>query len=313
MPGPVLSEAGRTALEARGLAYGFVGVACFSLTLPATRVAVADLDATVVGLGRALVAAVLAAVFLAATRSRLPAGAQVRSLGIVAAGVVVGFPFLSAWAMQRVPAAHGAVVLGLLPLATAVAGVLRAGERPSRAFWIASCAGSAAVVAFALVAGGGQAHAADLALAGAVVAAALGYAEGGRLAREIGAAQVICWALLLSAPFLAVPVGLAVRRHGLDASPAAWLGFAYVSVVSMFLGFFAWYRGLALGGIARVGQMQLLQPFLTIFASAALLGESVTATTLGFAVAVLACVAVGRKAAVARPDGAPASVRGRRR
>jgi len=289
-----------TSPESSGLFWGFVGVACFSLTLPATRVAVADLDPTIVGLGRAVVASVLALLFLLFSRQPFPSREQFKSLLITAAGVVVGFPLLSAWAIHRVPAIHGAIVLGLLPLATAVAGVLRAGERPSGAFWVASCVGSATVVVFALVTGGGTAHIADVALAGAVVAAALGYAEGGRLAREMGGAQVICWALLVSAPFLLLPVGLAIYHHGLSATPAAWLGFAYVSAVSMFLGFFAWYKGLSLGGIARVGQIQLLQPFLTIFASALLLGERVTLVTIGFALAVVACVAVGRNATVSR-------------
>ena len=286
--------------ETLGLIYGFIGVFCFSLTLPATRAAVADIDPTIVGLGRALVAGVLASIFLFASRRPVPSRTQFKSLFIVAAGVVVGFPLLSAWAIHQVPATHGAIVLGLLPLATAVAGVLRANERPSHAFWVAGFIGSATVVTFALVTGGGKAHIADLALVAAVIAAALGYAEGGRLARELSGAQVICWALLISAPFLLVPVALAVYQHGLSASPTAWLGFAYVSVVSMFLGFFAWYRGLALGGIARVGQIQLLQPFLTIFASALLLGEKVTMVTIGFALTIVACVAIGRKAAVSR-------------
>lgn len=282
--------------------YGIVGVFCFSLTLPATRAAVADIDPTIIGLGRALVASVLALLFLLFRRQPVPSRAQFKGLFIVAAGVVVGFPLLSAWAIQQVPSTHGAIVLGLLPLATAIAGALRGGERPSRAFWVASFAGSALVIAFAVVSGGGQAHIADIALVAAVIAAAWGYAEGARLARELSGAQVICWALLISAPFLLLPVGWAIYEHGLSASPAAWLGFAYVSIVSMFLGFLAWYHGMALGGIARVGQLQLLQPFLTIFASALLLGEKVTPVTIGFATAIVACVALGRKAVVSRPS-----------
>jgi drug/metabolite transporter (DMT)-like permease len=174
--------------EALGQLYGFVGVCCFSLTLPATRAAV--------GLGRALVAGVLARLFLRAGRHQLPSCRQFKSLLITAAGVV-GFPLLSAWALQRVPAAHGAIVFGLMPLATAAAGSLRAGERPSGKFRLAAGAGSATVVAFALVGGGGGMSVADLVLVGATALAALGYAEGGRLARELGGAQVICWALTL--------------------------------------------------------------------------------------------------------------------
>ena len=283
--------------ETKGMAYGLVGVLAFSLSLPMTRLAVAGLSATVVGLGRALVAASLALVLLRITRSPWPDPRQLPGLVIVALGVVVGFPLLSAWAMQRVPAAHGAVVVGLLPLATALAGVVRAGERPAPRFWLLSLLGTGLVVGYVLLSSGGQPQVADLWLLGAVVAAAVGYAEGGRLARELGGWQVICWALLLAAPVLAGPVAWDVWQHGLHASPTAWVGFAYVSGVSMFLGFFAWYHGLALGGVARVGQIQLLQPFLTIVASAVLLGERVSPGTYGVALLVVAVVAIGRRSA----------------
>lgn len=287
--------------ETTGLLYGLLGVLGFSLTLPATRLAVAELDPTFVGLGRAIVAALLAAIVLRATRQRLPERQYLRPLITVACGVVVGFPLLSAWALRQVPASHGAVMLGLLPLATAIAGVFRAGERPSWSFWAASGTGSALVVAFALLSGGGALHSADLALLGAVVAAALGYAEGGRLARVLGSWQVICWALLIAAPVLLIPVIWSAAVHGLHASWTAWACFGYVSVVSMLLGFFAWYRGLALGGIARVGQVQLLQPFFTLAASALFLGEMITPTMIIVALLVALIVAIGRKATIQRP------------
>lgn len=286
--------------ETLGLAYGFLGVLGFSLTLPATRVAVAFLDPVVVGLGRAFVAGILAVATLWATRQPLPSRKQLGSLAIVAAGVILGFPLLSAWAMQRLPAAHGAVVLGLLPLATAIMGAVRAGDRPSRGFWLASMVGSTTVVIFAVISGAGQIQGADIALLGAGVAAAVGYAEGGRLARVLGGWQTISWALVLAAPVVALPVAIAVLQHGIVASPVAWLGFAYVSIVSQFLAFFAWYHGLALGGVARVGQIQLLQPFLTILASTLLLGEKITPITLGATCLVVASVALGRQAPVKR-------------
>ncbi len=282
----------------QGLIYGLIGVAAFSLTLPATRIAVAELDATIVGLGRAIAAALLAGIVLAVGRQRFPGVAALPRLAVVALGIIVGFPWLSAWAMQYVPAIHGAVVIGLLPLSTAVFAALRAGERPSGLFWLATATGSAAVVVYAAFSGGGTLHVADLALLGAVVSAGLGYAEGARLARTLGGLQVISWALVLAAPVLAVPVGLAVAAHGLHAGAAAWSGFAYVSVFSMYLGFFAWYRGLVRGGIARVGQLQLLQPFLTIGAAAALLGEPLSAGALIAAAVVVGCVAIGRRARV---------------
>lgn len=287
--------------ETAGLWYGLLGVLSFSLTLPATRVAVAALDPTVVGLGRALLAALVAGLLLTATRQRRPSRAEWRSLAIVACGVILGFPFLSAWALRQVPAAHGAIVIGLLPLATALVATLRGGERPSRMFWLAGLAGSAAVVGFALISGAGGLHAADLALLGAVAAGAVGYAEGGRLARSLGGWQVICWALVLAAPFISLPVGLALWQHGAAAPPLAWLCFGYVALISQLFGFFAWYHGLALGGVARVSQLQLLQPFLTLVASALLLGEHVTLATIGVALVVVAAVAVGRRAPVARP------------
>jgi drug/metabolite transporter (DMT)-like permease len=287
--------------ETAGMLYGFIGMLAFSLTFPATRTAVAYLDPSVVGLGRALVAAVLAAVLLAATRQQLPSRAQVGSLLVVASGVILGFPFLSAWALRQVPSAHGAIMIGLLPLATALVAAVRGGERPAPLFWIASVVGSAVVVGFAFYTGAGQLQLADLALLGAVAAGAVGYAEGGRLSRTLGGWQVISWALVIAAPVISVPVAIAAWQHGLAAPPVAWLGFGYVAVVSQFLGFFAWYHGLALGGVARVSQLQLLQPFLTLLASALLLLELVTLATVLAALVVVATVAVGRKAAVARP------------
>ncbi len=279
----------------RGLLYGLIGVACFSLTLPATRVAVSGLDPVFVGLGRAVVAAILAGGTLLVLRVRWPGRAVLRSLAVVAAGVVVGFPLFSAWAMRHVPAAHGAVVIGILPLATALAGAWLAHERPTPVFWLCSVAGSAVVVGFAVWQGGGAPQPADGLLLAAVAAAAIGYAEGGRLARSLPGWQVISWALVLSAPVVLAVTLVATGGRVPAATPAAWAGFAYVSVISMFVGFFAWYRGLALGGIAVVGQTQLLQPFLTLFASALLLGEPLEPATFVAAGLVIAAIAVGRR------------------
>jgi drug/metabolite transporter (DMT)-like permease len=243
----------------------------------------------------------LSVVLLWTTGQRWPARRYLPSLGIVAAGVILGFPLLSAWALRRVPATHGAIVLGLLPLATTAAAAWRASERPSRRFWVTSAIGSCAVVGYAILSSGaGRPQIEDLALLGAVVAAALGYAEGGRLARDLGGWQVISWALVLAAPFIAIPVALVVRRHGLLGPPIAWACFGYVAIISQLLAFFAWYRGLALGGVARVGQVQLLQPFFTIAAAALLLGEHVSLLTGVALLAVVASVAIGRKAAIAR-------------
>jgi len=288
--------------EGGGLLLGFIGVAVFSLTLPVTRLAMADSDPVVFGLGRSLLAGTVAAAILLATRQRRPRGGEWRALAIVAAGVIFGFPLLSAWGMQRVPAAHGGVVLGILPLATAMAGAFLLRERPSPGFWLVSLAGGAAVVGFSLLRGGGGLGQGlgYWALLGSVACAAIGYAEGARLSRSLGGWQVICWALVLSFPLLLVPVVPAALAHGLPGSPESWAAFVYVALMSQLFGFFAWYRGLALGGVARVSQVQLLQTFLTIAASALLLGEAIDAMTLGFAVFVVASVAIGRRMPVRR-------------
>jgi len=286
--------------ETRGMWLGTIGVAIFSLTLPFTRMAVAELNPVLVALGRAVVAALASALLLWWLDAPRPTRTQLRALIVTALGVVIGFPVLSSIAMRYVPASHGAIVIGVLPLATAVFGALRFGERPSLAFWLSALAGSALVVAFAVWQGGGALHAADLALFGAVVAAAMGYAEGGRLSQSMGGQQVISWALVLSMPVL-LPVTLWLCWHyGVEASPRAWIGFGYVSIFSMFIGFFFWYKGLALGGIARVGQVQLVQPFLTLIGAALILGETLDARNFLFAIAVIAVVAVGRRTAIRR-------------
>lgn len=288
--------------EARGLAWGFLGVALFSLTLPATRAAVAHLDPAFVALGRALLAAACAAVVLAITRTRPPSGKEWRLLALSAAGVVFGFPLFTTWAMQHVPASHGAVVLAVLPLATASAGAVVARERPSGRFWAVGIAGSLVVVAFALREGGGEIGAADLALLAAVLSAAFGYALGARAAASLGGWQAISWSLVLCIPLLAPAVLMNLPTAPREVPASAWTGFLYVALVSQYVGFFAWYRGLALGGIARVGQMQLLQPFLTIAASALLVAEALRAEVVGFALVVVALVAIGRRMPVRRPS-----------
>jgi drug/metabolite transporter (DMT)-like permease len=284
-----------------GVAIGALGILGFSFSLPATRLAVADLDPWLVAFGRATVAALLAVAYLRATRAPRPTARQARSLAIVALGVVVGFPLFTSLALESETAAHGAVMIAILPAATAVAAVVRAGERPSRRFWLASAAGLATVLAFVAATTGGELttsgpQVADLYLLAAIALCGIGYAEGGALSRTLGAAPTICWALVLSAPLTATVAGFAAATTGLQAGPTAWLGFAYVSVVSMFLGFFAWYAGLARGGVARVGQIQLAQPVLTLGWSALLLGESVTALTVATALAVLASVAATQRA-----------------
>jgi drug/metabolite transporter (DMT)-like permease len=284
--------------ERLGLMMGFLGVVVFSLTLPATRRAVQELAPEVVGLGRTIPAALLALVSVAAYR-RLPASRDLPAVALCAAGVVFGFPFFSALAMRSVDASHGAVVLAVLPLLTAAAGALIAGERPSLGFWLWATLGGATVLVFALLRSESGLRAGDLYLLIAALLAAVGYGFGGRLARSAPGLLVIAWALSLSLPVL-VPVGLWLwPAVNWQASATAWACFAYVAVMSQFLGFFFWYRGLALGGVARVGQVQLLQTFLTLAASVAFLRERIDAMTVGFAVLTLLFVWLAGRARVA--------------
>lgn len=281
----------------RGLVLGTIGVVAFSMSLPATRAAVADLDPFFVAFGRAAGAAVLALGYLWLVRAPRPTRAQLGRLALVSLGVVLGFPLLTSFAMVTQTSAHGAVVIACMPLATAVLAVFRAGERPHGEFWVAGGLGLLAVLAFIVLAGGagGGLNAADLFLLGAVLLGALGYAEGGVLARELGGARTICWALVITLP-LTLPgtlltAGTADGIAGFGAvGVEAWLGFGYVTLVSTLLGFFAWYAGLARGGVAKIGQVQLLQPVLTLGWSALLLGEHVSALAVVAATAVLGCV-----------------------
>ncbi|MDB5073561.1 MAG: hypothetical protein JWM87_4672 [Candidatus Eremiobacteraeota bacterium] len=282
-----------------GLLLGFIGVLCFSLTLPATRVAVPELGAVVVGLGRAVVAAALAGLLLALRREPFPKSHAV-AIVTTGLGVVIAFPLLSALALRTVPAVHGAVIVGFLPAATAVWATLRGGERPSGFFWLVTGLGLAAIVAFAGVQGAGSLQVPDVLLFFAVALGAYGYAEGARVSRELGGWRVICWALVLTAPVLVLPVGYdIVRQGGLHADAAAWTGFAYVATVSMFLGFFAWYAGLARGGIARVGQLQLIQLPLTALWGVVLLREHLSGATVVTGLIVVASAAVAVRLRVA--------------
>ncbi len=286
--------------ETKGMWLGAIGIAIFSLTLPFTRLAVADLNPVLMALGRAVVAASCASVLLWWTNAPRPNKKQIKSLLITAAGVVIGFPVFTSIAMSQIHASHGAIMLGILPLATALFGALRFGERPSLGFWITGVIGTVLVATFSLQEGGGSLQLGDIAMFVAVIAASMGYAEGGRLSQSMGGQQVISWALVLSMPIVLPSTIWLAFHYGVQASASAWIGFAYVSLFSMFIGFFFWYKGLALGGIARVGQVQLIQPFLTLLGAALILGESLEIRTFLFAFAIIAVVAVGRKMAIKR-------------
>ena len=273
-----------------GWGSGFLGVCIFSASLPATRVAVGGFTPLFLTSARACIAALLGAILLRAFREPRPRREDLGSLAIVALGVVVGFPLLTALALRHVTAAHSIVFIGLLPLATAVFGVLRGGERPRAPFWLFSGVGSATVAGFALSQGGWGSATGDALMAGAVLLCGLGYAEGANLSRRLGGWQVISWALVLSLPATGA-VALVTLPGGWDGiGVPAWIGLAYVSVFSMLVGFVFWYRGLALGGIAGVGQLQLLQPFLGLALAGLLLGEPVAWSMVAATGLVVLCV-----------------------
>ncbi|GAB2864728.1 DMT family transporter [Pseudoduganella ginsengisoli] len=295
---PTIATTSRLSDETTGMLLGLAGVAIFSMTLPFTRMAVAGFDPAFVALGRALAAATLAALWLAWNRAPLPPRAAWKPLAWVALGCVVGFPWLTSMAMRSLPASHGAVLIGMLPLATAAYAALRGYEKPSPAFWLMAAIGTALVAGFALLQSGGTFHLADLAVFAAVLLGAAGYAEGGKLSKTMGGERVISWALILSVPVVLPAVAWLVWRDGAAIAAAGWkpwTGFAYISVFSMYIGFFFWYRGMALGGVARVGQVQLLQPFLTMAGAALVLSETISLSNILFALAVISVVATGRR------------------
>jgi drug/metabolite transporter (DMT)-like permease len=297
MPGLSISTTS-TSDATRGLLLGVAGVVMFALSIPMTRLAggseaAPQLDPAFVAFGRAVVAGLLSLAYLLITGVRRPRGREWRLMAFTAGGVVFGWPLLSGLAVRHVDAVHAAVVSGVLPLATAVIAALALRQRPSAGFWACTLAGLALVVGFAAWRGAGGLEMADGLLLGAVVCASAGYVSGARLTAGMSAEQVICWVLVLSLP-ITVPLAVMTRPTA-PVAPSAWAGFAYVSLFSMWIGFFAWYRGLALGGTLRVSQVQVLQPFLSMLFAVPLLGERLDAMTVVFAAAVLAVVWLGKR------------------
>ena len=288
----------------KGLWLGLLGIVIFSVTLPMTRLAVGTPDApqmsgAFIAFGRAVVAAGLSAVFLLATRAPLPQRQHWLPLAMTALGVVFGFPLFTSIAMRYVEAVHASVIVGVLPLATAAVGALLHRQRPSKGFWLCAALGSAMVVTFAVLRSGNTPGAglsiqfADVLLLAAMLCAAVGYGYGGRLSQQMRAEHVICWALVISLP-LTVPLALLTYPTA-PLKAVTWAAFGYVAVFSMWLGFFAWYRGLALAGTVRVSQVQLVQPFMSMLFAVPLLGERLDAVTVGFGLAVIATVLIGKK------------------
>ena len=280
---------------ASGWINGLVGVVIFSGSLPATRVAVQGFEPVFLTSARAVIAALVGALLLVLLRQKRPQRADLVPLALVAGGVVVGFPLLTAVALRSITSAHSIVFIGLLPLATALFAVLRGGERPKPLFWLFSGLGSLAVAGFALTQSGGGAIEGDFLMLAAVIVCGLGYAEGAKLSRRLGGWQVISWALILALPVLAVTGALSFPKTLGDVGTPAWMGLAYVSLFSMLIGFIFWYRGLAIGGTAAVGQLQLIQPFLGLLLAGLLLGEAVSPAMAAATLVVVLCVAGARR------------------
>lgn len=281
--------------SASGWGNGLLGVIIFSGSLPATRVAVGGFSALFLTSVRAVIAALIGALVLAVLRQARPQRRDLASLAIVAAGVVVGFPLLTALALQHITSARSIVFIGLLPLSTAIFGVLRGGERPRPLFWLFAGLGSATVAGFALTGDGAASLKGDLLMTASIVLCGLGYAEGAALSRRLGGWQVISWALLLALPLMLALAVLTWPPTLGGISMPAWIGLAYVSVFSMFVGFIFWYRGLAIGGIARVGQLQQLQPFFGLALAGLLLGEPVAGSMILATALVVVCVFFARR------------------
>jgi drug/metabolite transporter (DMT)-like permease len=277
-----------------GLFWGFIGVFIFSLTLPATKLTVGHFDPLFVGLGRAVLAGILAVFALKITKTQLLPFSILPRLIVVALGVVIGFPVFSAYALQHIPSSHGGVITGILPLATAVAGTILAKESQTILFWMSSIFGSSIVIFYSFWNQEVSLRFGDLFLFLAILSASIGYAEGGRLSKEYGGWKVISWSLVLALPLVFLISVFTFQKDDLDAPISAWLGFLYTGVFSMLLGFFAWYKGLATSGIGKVGQIQLLQPFLTFLFSAWILSEKIDSSMISVGGLVALFIFLGR-------------------
>ena len=280
-----------------GLGWGTLGMLLFSGGIPATRLAVAELPVMFVGAGRALVAALLSLLLLALLRQKIPGRQHWRALAVVAFGAVFAYPICSAIALTTVDASHGTLVSSIMPLFTAIFGAWLGRSWPRAGFWICAVVGTGAVMSYAAATASGQLAIGDFWLILACFCCGLSYAQGGLLARQIGSWQVICWALVFSLPILVPLVWLYQPADYRTVGLTGWLGFGYLSVFSMFLGFFAWYRGLALGGVAQIGQLQLLTPFFAFVWAALWLGETVHLQQWLVTLVVVAAIAAGRKLA----------------
>ena len=286
--------------ETKGMLIGFIGILIFSLTLPVSKIAVLSFNPYFIAFGRASLAGLVALAYLSYKKEKMPSKVDFVKFVVIALGVVFGFPIFTTVAMTQGSSSHGAVILGMMPLATTVIGVLRFKERPSLGFWLVSLLGAGLVVLYALLKSSGSFTYIDGLLVLGGISACIGYVEGGELSRKMNPRAVISWALVISLPVNLVMTWLTYNPEYIYAGTVAWTSFVYLSLFPMFLGFFFWYEGLAIGGIARVSQVQLIQPFCTLVAASILLGDSLTVMNLIFAVMVVSTVILGKRMLVRR-------------
>ena len=286
--------------ESKGMLIGFIGILIFSLTLPVTKIAVLSFNPYFIAFGRAALAGMFALAYLVLKKESAPSKADFVKFAVIALGIVFGFPILTTLAMTHGSSSHGAVILGMMPLATTVIGVLRFKERPSLGFWLVSLLGAGLVVLYALLKSSGSFTYIDGLLVLGGISACIGYVEGGELSRKMNPRAVISWVLVISLPLNLVMAWVTYNPEYINADAVAWSSFFYLSLFSMFLGFFFWYEGLAIGGIARVSQVQLTQPFCTLVAASILLGDSLTVMNLIFAVLVVSTVILGKRMLIKR-------------
>ncbi len=286
--------------ESKGMLIGFIGILIFSLTLPVSKIAVLSFDPYFIAFGRAALAGLVALAYLTYKEEAIPSRVDFVKFIVISLGVVFGFPIFTTVAMTQGSSSHGAVILGMMPLATTVIGVIRFKERPSLGFWLVSLLGAAIVMTYALMKNAGGFTHVDILLVLGGISACIGYVEGGELSRKMNPRAVISWALVISLPINLVMTYYLFDGTYISAGSTAWLSFVYLSLFPMFLGFFFWYEGLAIGGIARVSQVQLIQPFCTLIAASVLLGDSLNWMNLLFAVLVVSTVILGKKMLVKR-------------
>ena len=282
-------------IETKGMLIGFVGISIFSLTLPFTQMAVNEMSPFFVAFARASIAGICALILLIFTKSKFPNKIQIRRLIIIVIGVIYGFPIFTSIAMKTLPSSHSGIVLGILPLAMSLFAAIKYKEKPSSSFWMISIFGTFIVISYTFIDNNGSLMIEDLWLLFAILFAAIGYSEGGTLAKEMGSIGVISWALVISLPINLFASYLFYEINYASISFQAIISLTYVGLFSMFIGFFFWYKGIAIGGITRVGQVQLIQPFLTIVGAYFLTNEKITTLNILFAFMVLIVIIIGRK------------------